>query len=430
MTGESAGTSAPVREPDPAPAPPGPGGGPALLQPFRNRNFALLFAGQLCSLAGDQLYVVALPFLILQHSGVRELGLVLACFGLARIVTVPLGGLLADRVDRVRLMLCTDAGRASCVLAVAALAFGGGHSILAVMALTAVLGACEGLFLPASYAVLPDVLPQEQLPAGNALNSMLEGAAAFVAPALAGLVVAFFSPGVALAIDALTFVVSAVTLLAVRLSRTRPVTDPVEADAEIGSSRRDFTGLLGRNRVVQLVLLITLLSNLGFDAMADVALPVFSRDDLARGSQGFGLMLSAFGAGTVVGALLTDALFRVPRRGLVALGLGVLQGAALVVVPRFGGLAGACALLATSGLTMGLLNSFYMTHLQQRVPDHLLGRTMAALTLAAFGAQPVSVLVAGQVLPGTGPAPVFAAAGGLIAAGYLIVLFSPEFRTL
>ena len=88
---------------------------PSLLRPLRNRNYALLFTGQLSSLIGDQLYVVALPFLVLGHAGVRELGLVLMCFGIARIATVPIGGVLADRMDKTKLMLLTDAGRALCV---------------------------------------------------------------------------------------------------------------------------------------------------------------------------------------------------------------------------------------------------------------------------------------------------------------------------
>jgi predicted MFS family arabinose efflux permease len=406
---------------------------PSLLRPLRNRNYALLFTGQLSSLIGDQLYVVALPFLVLGHAGVRELGLVLMCFGIARIVTVPIGGVLADRMDKTKLMLLTDAGRALCVLAVAGLAFGPELSILPVMALTAVLGALEGLFLPASYAILPDILSDDELPAGNALNTALESAAAFVGPALAGLVVAVFTPGVALAIDAVTFVVSAATLLAIRVT-PRGAGAAGESDLDTtadGSPRKGFVKFLAVSRIVQLTLLIVLFSNLAFDAMAEVALPVFSRDYLGTGAQGFGVMLSAFGAGAVVGGLLTDALFRVPRRGLIALGLGVVQGTALALVPLVGGgLAGASVLLAASGLTIGVLNAFYMTHLQQRVPPQMLGRTMGALTMATFGAQPVSVLGAGLVLGATGPGVIFVTAGLLIVVGYLLAVPSSEFRNL
>jgi predicted MFS family arabinose efflux permease len=411
---------------------------PSLLRPLRNRNYALLFTGQLCSLVGDQLYVVALPFLILGHAGVRELGLVLMCFGIARIATVPIGGVLADRMDKTKLMLLTDAGRALCVLAVAGMAFGPQLSMLPVMALTGILGGLEGLFLPPSYAILPDILSDDELPAGNALNTALESAAAFVGPALAGLVVAVFSPGVALAIDAATFVISAATLLALRLS-PRGVGAAGEGDeagdsdeeSADGSSRKGFVRFLAVSRIVQLTLVIVLFSNLAFDAMAEVALPVFSRDYLGTGAQGFGVMLSAFGAGAVLGGLLTDALFRVPRRGLIALGLGVVQGIALALVPLVGGgLAGASFLLAASGLTIGVLNAFYMTHLQQRVPPQMLGRTMGALTMATFGAQPVSVLAAGLVLGVTGPVPIFMTAGLLIVVGYLVAVPSSEFRTL
>ena len=406
---------------------------PSLLRPLRNRNYALLFTGQLSSLIGDQLYVVALPFLVLGHTGVRELGLVLMCFGIARIATVPIGGVLADRMDKRKLMLLTDFGRALCVLTVAGAAFGPELSMLTVMALTAVLGGLEGLFLPPSYAILPDILSDDELPAGNALNTALESAASFVGPALAGLVVAVFTPGVALTIDAATFVVSAATLLAIRVT-PRGADEAGEGDEDQtadGSSRMGFLRFLAVSRIVQLTLLIVLFSNLAFDAMAEVALPVFSRDYLGTGAQGFGVMLSAFGAGAVVGGLLTDALFRVPRRGLIALGLGVVQGIALALVPLVGGgLAGASVLLAASGLTVGVLNAFYMTHLQQRVPPQMLGRTMGALTMATFGAQPVSVVAAGLVLGATGPGVIFVTAGLLIVVGYLLAVPSSEFRNL
>jgi predicted MFS family arabinose efflux permease len=407
---------------------------PSLLRPLRNRNYALLFTGQLSSLIGDQLYVVALPFLILDHASVRDLGLVLMCFGIARIATIPIGGVLADRVSKVRLMLLTDVGRALCVVGVAAVAFTDDPSVVPLMALTAFLGALEGLFLPPSYAILPDILDDDQLPAGNALNTALESAAGFLGPALAGLLIAVFTPGVALAVDACTFLISAVTLLAMRLDPNRVRTgeeDELEASGvPEDTSARGFIRLLLVSRVLQLTLVITLLSNLAFDAMAEVALPVYSRDHLLRGAEGFGFMLSAFGAGALLGGLLTDLLFRLPRRGLVALALGVLQGVALALVPVVGGLAGACVLLAVSGLTIGVLNAFYLTHLQQRVPAHLLGRTMGVLMMAIFGAQPVSVFAAGMVMGGTGPGPIFAVAGLLIVVGYLMGLFSTEFRTL
>ena len=406
---------------------------PSLLRPLRNRNYALLFTGQLTSLVGDQLYVVALPFLVLAHAGVRELGLVLMCFGIARIATVPIGGVLADRMDKTKLMLLTDFGRALCVLTVAGAAFGPELSMLTVMALTAVLGGLEGLFLPPSYAILPDILSDDELPAGNALNTALESAASFVGPALAGLVVAVFTPGVALTIDAATFVVSAATLLAIRVT-PRGADEAGEGDEDQtadGSSRMGFLRFLAVSRFVQLTLLIMLFSNLAFDAMAEVALPVFSLDYLGAGAQGFGVMLSAFGAGAVVGGLLTDALFRLPRHGLIALGLGAVQGIALALVPLVGGgLAGASVLLAASGLTIGVLNAFFMTHLQQRVPPHLLGRTMGVLTMTIFGAQPVSVLAAGLVLGVTGPGVIFVTAGLLIVVGYLLAVPSSEFRNL
>ncbi|HXM55356.1 MAG TPA: MFS transporter [Candidatus Dormibacteraeota bacterium] len=401
----------------------------SLARPLGERDFALLFAGQACSLLGDQLAVVALPFLVLGRATPRELGLVLAAFGLARALAVPLGGVLADRFSRARVMFASDAGRAVVVALVALVALAGGTTIWPLVALMGLLGAMEGLFLPPSFAVLPELVPAEQLAAANALSRGASNAAILFGPAVAGLVVAVLSPGVALAGDAVTFVVSAISLGLIR-GRHRRVAPAPAAEVD---SRVSFPAIVRSSRVLQFSLLITLVVNLTYAGMTEIALPVLSRNVLMRGSAGFGAVLAAYGAGALAGALLSDAFTRAPRRGTAALGLGMAQGLVMALVPfaaGAGGIVAVGACMALAGLTSGVLNVFYVAALQRRLPGHLLGRAMSLVTLSAIGANPVSVLAAGVLVGRLGPDPMFAVAGALIVVAFALGLLSPEFKAL
>src|SRR5207248_1005864 len=138
----------------------------------------------------------------------------------------------------------------------------------------------------------------------------------------------------------------------------------------------------------------------------------------------------AFGGGALAGALLADPFVRLRRRGLLALALGMLQGAAIALVPLAGVLLGASLLLALAGAANGVLNVFYLSMLQQRLPSPLLGRSVGAQLLAAFGARPVSVVVAGTLVAGFGPAPMFLAAGLAILLAFAAGLSSSVYRNL
>src|SRR5713226_848861 len=154
-----------------------------MLHPFKVRNFMLLFGGQTISVLGDALYAVALPWLILNNGGSAEaLGMVLAAYGIPRVGSMLLGGWLSDRLRPRRVMLLVGI--------LAALALGGHPTVLQLCAVAVPLGAFGGAFLPASMAIMPDILSDDDLQAGNALNLASMQAALLVGSALAGVVVA------------------------------------------------------------------------------------------------------------------------------------------------------------------------------------------------------------------------------------------------
>ena len=151
------------------------------------------------------------------HGGTILLGTVLACYGLPRTALIPVGGLLADKIGARTIMLAADAARCGLVVALVVLAAGHVASLALLGPVAALLGAGEGLFIPASFSVMPSLLEPEQLAAGNAINSAAVQAGGVAGPVLGGLLVAAAGPTPAFAVDAASFAVSALSLALVRL---------------------------------------------------------------------------------------------------------------------------------------------------------------------------------------------------------------------
>lgn len=204
--------------------------------PLSDKGFRLLAAGQFTSTAGDYCYAVALPWLVLSTHGPRAgavlLGLVLACYGVPRTVLIPVGGMLADKMGPRRIMLVADVGRCVLVIALAVFAAGRLASIAALGPVAALIGAGEGLFLPASGAMLPALIEPDQLAAGNGLSMAINQAGSLIGPVLGGALVALAGPAQAFAVDAASFAVSALTLALI--PATRQAVTPEADSAAIG----------------------------------------------------------------------------------------------------------------------------------------------------------------------------------------------------
>jgi len=206
-----------------SPAPQARGG---RLGALRRPGFGLLFAAQVCSLLGDQFYLVAMPFFVLDRASASGLGNVLLAFGLGRLVFLPVGGFLADRFARPRVILWAYLVKA---VLLASLAVVQPHELWVVMALTAILGFTEGASLPATMSILPFVVEPEHLPAANSLMSTATMGISLLGPAAAGAVVSTLGSGFAFGADAVIAVFAIVAMSFVRLSpprETAPVTLP------------------------------------------------------------------------------------------------------------------------------------------------------------------------------------------------------------
>jgi hypothetical protein len=408
--------------------------------PLGVRSFRLLAGGQFTSTIGDYCYAVALPWLVLSNrGGAILLGTVLACYGVPRMALIPVGGVLADKVGSRTVMLAADAARCVLVAALAVLAARHTASLAALGPTAAFIGAGEGLFIPASVAIMPSLLDGERLTAGNAISTAAMQAGSLLGPALGGALVAATRASTwAFAVDAASFAVSALTLAliprraadgtvsAAAAEAIRGAGAEASADGGPGGGGQGALAFLKSSRVLQIILVVVIAANLAGGGMSEVALPSLAH---ARfGAAGYGALLACFAAGGVIGTLSAARTGGLRAPVIFASAVFLAEAVAIALTPYLGGEAGAAAMLFVSGAANGLGNVTVLTVLQKRTPPALLGRVMSAVMLCAFGSFPLSVVIAGVLVRHIGPSLFFPAAAGLLAVAILGGLTQREFR--
>ncbi|MFI9785632.1 MFS transporter [Kitasatospora sp. NPDC051984] len=393
--------------------------------PLAVPGFRLLVVGQFASTVGDYCYAVALPWLVLGgRGGTAQLGTVLACYGIARVATIPLGGILADRYGGRRIMLGADVVRALAIGALAAVAAAGEPGLLQLAPLAVVLGAGSGLFLPASYTLLPALLPAEQLGRGNALSSMANQFGGVLGPSIGGILVALWGSTPALAVDAGSFLLSAAVLLGLRPRKADPVAEGSPSEAETDGP--GFADVLRRGRLLHVVMVVALVCNLAFNGTMEVALPDWAHGSL--GAADYGILLTVLSIGSLVGSAIAAKAPATQQPARLFALLAVVMGIGLAGVPYAGGAIGAGACIAVYSVASGWQNIVAVTMLQTWTPTRLLGRVMSMVMLAVTGSFPISVAAAGLIVHRIGPAPFFPVAGLTIALTVALALAQPAFR--
>jgi Bacterial protein of unknown function (DUF894). len=408
MSDERPGMSAP------APA------GPQLLRPLRVRDFRLLFGGESISVLGDQFHFVALAWLTLQltNSGLA-LGSVLMVAAIPRAVFMLLGGALSDRWSPRSLMLYSNAVRAVLVGILAALVLTGHAALWQLYIVAGIFGIVDALFYPAIGAILPMLVDEADLPPANALIQGSQQLAGLIGPALAGVFVALVNIGSAFVVDAASFAVATVALLFIvggrRSTKAHGMAD-AGARVVIASIRAGFE-YVRRDSAVRSLIVLTAASNFAFNGPLLVGIPFMADHTLGGGSPTFGILLSAYGGGAVVGAL--GAGRRVPRLGTLVLGTAFAMGVALGLLGVAPNVPTAFGLLVAIGLGAGFLNVHIFSWLQSRTAEAMRGRVMSIVLLGSFGLSPISYALAGAALDFAPVALLFTAAGAIVVVASL-----------
>ena len=387
---------------------------PAALRPLRHRDFRLLWIGLAVSLVGSGLWLVALAWQVIElGGGPTELSLVTAVYSVGLLVFVLVGGIAADRLPQRLVMLAADVVRAAVLLVLGALSLTGDLRIWHLAAGGLVIGAGEAFFIPSYTALLPHLLPENELLAANGLEGTLRPLAQqATGPVLGGVAVATLSPGVAILTGGLTYLISAGCLLAMNVRPAKGASAPTAPGmAAFFADLREGFRYVRRTSWLWATLLFALALVLFIVGPLEVLLPFAIRDNLGGGADDYGLALAAFGVGGALGALVISSR-RLPRRYLTVMilmwGLGSLPFA-------FVGLASALWVVLVALFVVGATYSAAMviwgTLLQRRVPERLRGRVSSLDFFVSLALMPVSMAIAGPAGAAFGITAVFLVAG-------------------
>jgi MFS family permease len=396
------------------------------MAPLRVLSFRLLLAGELISNFGDGIFVVALPWYVLaHHGGALLLGTILTAYGVPRTALLIVGGHASDRFRPWTVMLVANCARGLAVTAFAVTAaVGTAHtSVLTVTAI--VLGVGEGVFIPASSAIVPALLPRDALQAGNALISGTTQLSQLAGPAFGGLLVALLGPTGGFVIDAATFGISALTLVGVR--RDAPSSTSIPNLTDKAGPSMTLRAVLGQP-IVRLMLVTDALVNLGSTGMSRVALPALAKGPMHLHATGYGALSAAMGAGLLLGTILASSMPS-SRHPLLVSTLVLAPTVPLIAaLPYLGGWITAAIMLVLAFSLIAIGNLLLVTSLQQWAPSELLGRLTGVLMLASVGMMPVSTLIAGVVVRFSGPLLYFPLSAAAVAVAVSVQLASPTWR--
>jgi MFS family permease len=378
----------------------------AARSPLRVRDFRLFWLGEAVSTLGDQFAMIALPWLALVLTGdAFALGTVLALMALPRALFMLVGGAYVDRLSPRLVMLGSNAVRLVAVGVLGLVVLQGAAAMWMLYAFALAFGIADAFFYPALTAMVPDLVDDSQL---QKANGIVQGTAQFttlIGPAVAGVAIAALASqgsgsdvaGVALALlfDAATFVVSLVTLFLITARRAH-----AEPSGSVIKDIREGIGFVWKMPAVRVMVLLSMSANMLIVGPLDVGLPIVAYSRLPEGAAAFGLIMSAFGGGSLLGMVAATVLPPLPRAhfGSILLALFSLSGVCLALLALISSTPIVLLDSVIAGTILGYSNITYITWLQRRIPRQLMGRVMSLMMFGSVALVPISMALSGALV--------------------------------
>jgi MFS family permease len=364
------------------------------LRALRYRNFRLFTAGQSISLVGTWMQQVAVGWLVYRMTQSPLLLGLVSFAGLAPgFLIAPFAGVLADRIDKRRIIIATQIVMMVQALLLGTLILTGQVTVEWILILMTMLGIATGFDIPARQSFLIDMVDDRaDLPNAIALNSSIFNAARLAGPALAGFAIAAMGEGWVIVINGVSYaaVLTSLFLMRMPVRLTPPQTGPVLRRLAEG-----FRYAFDFDPIRAILLLVATVSLLGVPFT--VLLPVIATEALGGGPRTLGMLMAAVGLGALSGALYLASRRTVLGLGRVIAGAALLFGASLVLFAFVSSLALALPLLACAGFGMMVQMASSNTVLQTVVEDDKRGRVMSFYTMAFMGTAPFGSLFLGAV---------------------------------
>lgn len=384
-----------------------------------NRNFKLLWSGLIVSNMGTWMQNVANGWLVLQlTNSPLWLGLLGLSFAVPMILLPPFAGAVVDRVHRIKLLFFTQSMQMLTAFVLAGLTWAGKIQVWHILAGSLIGAALLAFDNPARQALIPDLVQSRDLLNALSLNSATYTGAALVGPALAGLMLEPLGAGMLFFLNGVSYLAVIFALGAMREVRTH-------SGGEKGSLRSSFwNGLVyaWKNRLILALLALSALSAI-FGRSYQSLLPAFGRDIWHAGPQGYGLLLSAAGAGALIGAFGLASIKGLNHQGAVMLGGGFIFSLSLIAFSLSPYFILGLLLLVIAGVTSTVFSTIIATFIQLSVPNEMRGRVMSLYTVTLIGVPALGAMGSGAVaewLGGLEGAPHAVLLGAVVLAIILI----------
>lgn len=372
---------------------PVPSAPPAAQHPLRERNFRMLWAGSGISAVGDQFYLVALPWVVLQLTGSAvAVGTILMAVAIPRALLMLFGGALTDRISARRIMMSTASARTLLVTIIGFLLWRHWLQLWELYVLGFFFGVADAFAWPAATTLLPSLVKREQLVAANSVFQTTGQLTAIAAPAPAGLVIKALGSAWAFFIDAISFLF----IIAALWRLPDPPKAATAGKPPVWRAILDGIAYVRRDVPLRSLMLVAAMLNFCISGPIGVGLPYLVKTKFGSPAA-YGLVVSAMAAGGLLGALLAGIL-KIKRRGLLLLGACVVISAGIASIGLLGRLWLIMAALVLVGCSAGVSNVHIAAWIQQRIDATVRGRVFSVLMLGNFGLMPVSLAVAGLMI--------------------------------
>jgi len=392
---------------------------PVVAHPLRNRHFVLWWAGATVSLFGDQFYVVALPWVVLQQTGSAvAMGTVAMCAGIPRAALMLMGGAVTDLVSPRKVLLVTASARAVLVAAIGLLLWLHVLELWHVYLLASAFGVADAFAMPSGGPWMRSLVEPEQLPAANSVwqsSALLAGVAG---PVPAGFITKTLGAAWAFFLDAFSFLFVIAALWSVP-DRARPPA-PAQGRPGVWISIREGLAYVMQDVPLRSLMLLAAALNFCLSGPLTVGLAWIAKNQFSSPTA-FGGWIACVATGTLIGLLLAG-VYKVRRRGILLVSAGAILGVTMACMSLVTGFWAVAVLLLAMGGLSGFINVQLQAWLQGRVDRAVLGRVTSVLMLSSFGLMPMSMAVAGVAVEWS--------AAGMFAIGGAAVTLVAAFGAL
>jgi len=400
---------------------------PQTFRALQHRNFQLYFAGQLISVAGTWMQVVAQAWLVYQLTRSElMLGIVGFAAAIPSLIVSAWGGVVVDRVNKRNLLVVTQSSAMILAFILAALTFTGLVQVWMIVVLAALLGLVNAFDGPARQAFVVEMVGREDLPNAIAINSMMFNGARVVGPALGGLLLATVGTAWCFFINGLSFFAVIVCL---RLMRLTPRTRVFQIGSPWNDLKHGLRYVLLHRQIFALLMLALIFSVFGISY--NTILPAFTDQVLHADATGYGVLNAFIGAGAVVGAFIMARYGERGQRGRWLVWVNLAFPFILLIFAYNAN--GALALLLAFGLGIGFMLTFTIinTLLQTNVDDQMRGRVMGLYTLTFFGFAPFGNLAIGLRAEEWGMSlTILLSAACALGLALMVILLVPQVRKM